>query len=242
VILPIREIRDEVFADLACIVDLGMRSCSVDGGVRGVPPGTTVLISGSETASASYGALQIGQNLSLTPQGSQLTDLKGGFVIVAGASFSDSLTVGGYSGSGFIGITLNPAGSPETWFSVPPERLNVDGQDVDFLGQSVTLLPFTSGVPVSLRVGFELEAEGSPGDAPAPFGSYGVDLNNITLFDTNMDPISGYTLTAASGTDYPATGETPEPGSLCLLGTVLVACAWFTTKRRVASSNVSPNT
>jgi hypothetical protein len=49
-------------------------------------------------------------------------------------------------------------------------------------------------------------------------------ISNISIFDSQMDPVAGYTVTTGSGTSYPFVGAVPEPStfSLLLLGAGLL--------------------
>jgi hypothetical protein len=143
----------------------------------------------------------------------------GGFGYGFEASFYDTLTIGGYSGSGFIR------------YAVP-----MDGCCLPFLdelmissageGRSpfdwVFTQPFTAGEPFTFGVAVQAGGLRDPGDG-LPSGPHHLSwtVSPIQILDSHMNPITGYTLTSASGRVY----DTPEPASILLMITVLLGVA-----------------
>jgi hypothetical protein len=101
------------------------------------------------------------------------------------------------------------------------------------------LYSFTSGQPFSLSLSYAGEQAGDEGDGLSGVGSFSVSIAEVYVYDSNMDLISGYTLTAASGTIYPAVGDVsglPEPSSIYLLVSVVLGAAWIARKRRTRAA------
>jgi hypothetical protein len=105
-------------------------------------------------------------------------------------------------------------------------------------------IPFIAGVPVNVEAILGAELELYCVDAfPVGFGcgswsggafsdfSHTATLTGITLVDSSGNPITDFTVSAASGTPLDANGvvAAPEPMTLCLLGTGLL---WIRRMRR----------
>jgi len=200
----------------------GFTSCSVDGvvpeNVNMPKPLGMIHVFGTASATASYGELQIAADLSSS--GGSVDE----YGIGLGASFSDTLTVSGYSGAGFIQYGLGYDGSTaflSTNF-VPgwAQPLELNGNS-----PSSQLYPFVAGDPFPLTLGFDFGFTSDiTGGCFCNVGSWSVAIDQIHLFDANMNPLTGYSLTAASGTLYPAVGAAvPEPSALLLLATAAIA-------------------
>jgi hypothetical protein len=157
----------------------------------------------------------------------------GGFIVSGGASFQDTLTVAGYTGPGFIQYHL----TVENLFSsdLPISSLTLTSgaqSETDYEGTShlhdllSSLYPFTAGIPFELGVSIVEAAVGSAGDGLPLDAVMGATIDSISLFDSTGKAITGYSLLAASGTDYPAVGEVPEPSSLLLFVPCVVLAMW----------------
>jgi len=198
--------------------------CPVSGTEPGLL-GSTLTFSGNLEAASNYGVLDTGilvdvhDSLGIGELNSIAVELSG--------SFSDSLVVGGYSGTGLIQFDLDVTNGIVNGLDVVSAStpLNIDGVDVP--GNEMITLPFTGGVAFPLDMSFSYRGESL--DEGLPFGSYEVSIGQIYVYDSNMHQISGYTLTSGSGTDYPGVGDVssiPEPASFCLLVTVVLGSAW----------------
>lgn len=100
-------------------------------------------------------------------------------------------------------------------------------------------VPFTWGVPFDFTVGFGASTSGVNWDNNSAFADFisTLTLSKIEVFDGNGNPVTGWILTAASGTLYgpdgvtapplppPAGATVPEPGTWVLLGTALAGLA-----------------
>lgn len=99
------------------------------------------------------------------------------------------------------------------------------------------LYPLVFGSPESVEVGLLAEVIGS---GSASFSTT-AELTGIFVYDANGDPITDFTVSSESGTQYGASGvisSAPEPGTFLLLGTALLAVAW---QRRRARFKVPLN-
>ena len=95
------------------------------------------------------------------------------------------------------------------------------------------LFPFVAGTPFSLSVFLQGIEDGAGGDQFTDGQGLHLSLDQISLFDADGHPITGYTLTSASGTEYSAVGaaNVPETSSSLLLLTVLLGCVALGWKR-----------
>ena len=91
------------------------------------------------------------------------------------------------------------------------------------------LYPFTDGTPFPLSLSVHLQADLSEEDTTQDFAG---TIDQISVFDSRMHPLKHYRLVSASGTDYPAVGAVPEPGSVFLLITAMLGCAGIARKAR----------
>ena len=194
-----------------------LTSCTVDGVIPSVgnnPP--PVSIHGTVSAAASYGHLLVSEDLQSFPR-SALVDQ---YFVTLGASFSDTLTVSGFSGSGFMqfGLDYNPADALEGTVA-----FTLNGAYVTFRDHTNQLFPFVAGSPFDLSLDFLFNSKSDVvGSCFCGTGAFGIAIDQIQLFDSSMYPINGYILSAASGTLYPAVGAAvPEPASILLLITYL---------------------
>jgi hypothetical protein len=130
----------------------------------------------------------------------------GGFGEGYQLSFSDSLTVLGFSGSGFYKMNYENTST------------GADFNPFNPLPDPNQLYPFTAGIPFPVSLATGGATEGQIGDA-AGFMSGELLIGPFSFYDSNLRPISNYTLTSASDTAYNAVGAVPEPQTLLLLTT-----------------------
>jgi len=199
----------------SCSSSFGTTSCTINGTARGInntppPPLIPVNVGGYATSVAHYGSLETDVNIGISG-GVPSTGWNNTFR----AGFSDTLSVGGYSGSGFIeykwtGTAFN--------FDNTFNGGCITGIIGCPLGTETELLPFTGDTPISLGKSHQAYSVSLGGEVPG-VGSYELTLDQIELFDSNMNPITGYTLESASGTAYPLIGgvDVPELSSVYLL-------------------------
>jgi len=177
-------------------------------------------VHGVGTVLASYGALQVdvafrGEN------GFSGVSPCCGYDIGGDSSFNDTLTVSG-SGSGYVEYLVDY--HPETGTFFPGALTLISGQhgqDFFMAGESQPFA-FTAGVPFALSLDLFYRAVGASGDGLPYFGHADASIDQIQFFDANMNPITGYSLTSASRTLYPALGAAvPEPSAVWLLFSAL---------------------
>jgi hypothetical protein len=195
------------------------QSCSFNATVQGAYG--PAMVNGTETATAMFGSLVFHNGI--VTSGYQVGFLRS-FTIGVAMSFSDTLEVGGYTGSGFLEIPVDTVGP---FFDDNQIRVNGTGFGADVLA----LVPFTAGQPVDLNVNFfgKTIRDGSIENGNSVVT---VAMGPITVLDQNNNPIANYELISGSGTAYPAIGAVPEPGSVVLAGTTFIACAGIERRRR----------
>jgi hypothetical protein len=158
-----------------------------------------------------------------------------GFRIDSSAEFKDTLTITDHTGSGFVQYVLRGE-HPINWDHAEQVWLNnsfflwEDGiLDIRFATPIRTpSFPFIGGVPFDISLLYLISAVSIGGDSIQAFVPFTdepkrntIYLDSIFVFDSNMNPLTGFTLTAASGTEYAAPGKVPEPASILTLTTVL---------------------
>jgi hypothetical protein len=223
--------------------------CSDSGGtasscnITAVEPsdeGTSQNVTMAASATAAFGSLSV--HSAFGPEAG------GSFNLAARATFLDTLTIGGYSGSGFIQYHLTGLGSSFDYpgvfegfainGGVPLDSPPSDGlrlfNDFGFSppGYTSHLYAFTSGTPFSFQLNAVTSIRGQTGDEG--FNGFTVAVDQISVFDASGQPLAGYSLTSASGAPYPAVGQVLEPSSLWLVMTVLFGCAGVI-RRKIAS-------
>jgi hypothetical protein len=148
------------------------------------------------------------------------------YSIFGSAGFSDMITIGGYTGSGFIEYDVFQQGccSEDSGPFYGGFQLFLNGNLLTFgiFPPTHILVPFTAGVPVPLELRYVGHSATLALQEALPFGerdkSYGIEA--IKVFDAAGNPISDYSLTSALGNVYPAVGSVPEPASITLFATV----------------------
>jgi hypothetical protein len=194
----------------------------------GYPFGAT----GTASAKAAYGSLFASVAVSDSPIH---IDPSG----IAFASFDDTLTVQGGSGTGYIsylvdgsvkcatdsgfgcGFTVQqngfpPAGENAAWGCFPFAEY-CHSTPVPFEYQT-PFYPFNFGAPFTLSVEALIQLIGNVGEGSA-YGTIGFTLDRIIVLDQNNQPLP-FSITSQSGTFYP--GSVPEPSSLLLAFTLVV--------------------
>jgi hypothetical protein len=188
-------------------------------------PQPVVRVGGELAADAGFGELQVDR--SLWSGGS----LAGGFDMAVSAGFDDTLTIGGFSGSGFVQYVLegDPAGL--AFFDAVGDPLSLNGEVLNWGPATSQLFGFTAGTPFGLSLGFsELTAYSAADDGIGCDAACGEEaatesVVDVLVYDSDMQPVTGYTVTSASGAPYPAVGAIPEPAAVWLLLTAIAACA-----------------
>jgi hypothetical protein len=159
------------------------------------------------------------------------------------AGFGDTLSVEGYTGSGFVQYGLS--GERVNWGG-HTEQIFLNGTLFSGpIGSPVLtpLIPIVGGVPFKVSLGYYIFAFSLEGEGIQVGGIKNtVYLDSVYLFDNNMKPLTGFTLTAASGTQYAAPGEVPEPSAILLSLTVLVISAMVLRRTRRAGLKASNGT
>jgi hypothetical protein len=145
----------------------------------------------------------------------------GNFQVEANSGFSDTLTIFGGSGNGYIsylvdGTIINIADFGGSGFLINGQGLSAMGSENAHFSfhYQTAFAEFTFGVPF----GIGMSAFASTG---AGFGGFGeglaeANIDGITILDQNQEPFTDYTIESASGATYPL----PEPSSVVLLGTL----------------------
>jgi hypothetical protein len=195
------------------------QSCTFNGTVQGAY--APAMVNGTETATASFGSLVFHNGI--VTSGYQVGYLRS-FTIAVNMSFSDTLEVGGYTGSGFLKIPVDTTG---LFFDQNLITVNGSGFDAFVVG----LVPFTAGQPVDLNATFFGTTQ-RDGTIENGNSTVSATMGPITVLDQNNNPISNYELISGSGTAYAAIGSVPEPGSVVLAGTAFIACAGIERRRR----------
>jgi hypothetical protein len=186
--------------------DDSLTTCT-ESGIDPILP--SCFVAGTSTSSARIGALEIQANL---------TNCNGSDSFGSQADFFDTLTIKGFSGSGFIQYYVTaflPSPFPDTASGLV--FLNNGSQELAFGPDGIAasvLFPFTDG-KASLAMRFNVGEADCCGN-----GSPGFDLSasisKIALFDSNLNPLLGPAVVSATGVEYPVVA--PEPSSLLLLG------------------------
>jgi hypothetical protein len=109
-----------------CTYVNGSTSCNVNGYVTSTGfPFNPLLVAGTASAAAQYGSLSANLNLISTPFGGIFN-----WAIEQSAEFTDTLTVGDYSGSGYIQFEVTSTAGPSYFNAGIAEnnvQLDVDG-------------------------------------------------------------------------------------------------------------------
>ena len=139
----------------------------------------------------------------------------------AEAGFTDSLTINGPSGVGFVVYTYAVEGWAVGEQSLGAMFLRHGGEPDEELsdeiagGETFQSLPHAVSFGQPFTHGLILQANGGIGlGETGEFGSVlSAMLTGIEVFDASMNPVGTYTVSSSSGTSYPL----PEPGAALLL-------------------------
>ena len=196
--------------ELSCVTSRNAMACNADSyalSYRGSP----VKIWGNINSKYAHGGLWILAMLSSE-------DLFWSTSTRVDASYSDVVTVEGYSGSGFAQFELD--GSLGIGHDLQSSCFSFRGMqcgtwDPVPSGHRTPLLPFESGtVPIWGSLHFY---ESTDGGARPGGGHYELLIKDVFLWDADMQPLTGYQISYAS--------DVPEPASIVLLGGCLFVVA-----------------
>ena len=148
-----------------------------------------------------------GWNDTFTYTGLQGTDYKVNYYFALQGTATSDVEAGlNFSTSDPNGPSYNPRTSQGTALWITPDY------QVDW------------GTPFNLSADFyggmtTYVSQKADGSAYTATGNYAdtLDLTGIRIVDANGTPVSGWSLTSASGTQYPLAPPVPEPGSFALL-------------------------
>jgi hypothetical protein len=178
------------------------------------------------------------------------------------ASFTDTFTLSGASGSAWLRLKLAVDGTSSFTSDDPDVNFNSDSQgnlevieggtyygSWGFFGGTYDFLtdpiPVTFGVPVTLTVSTEATVDLIDAVAAGNYDASGTaDFSHTVTLDTvnaysdagGTDPYGNFTVTSGSGTTYPTNASaTPEPGTwLLLLAAAVATGIWQRSFRRAA--------
>jgi hypothetical protein len=197
--------------------------------------GTPDAVSATLLANASYGTVHASVIASTQP-GRAIDLLQIGDAM---ASFTDTLTVLGGSGDGYIHYSLDgritsamDVGANGFTFqqnNLTPEGISKGSQGFDGSFQYQTALyQFTFGTPFTINLTANINMLTAFGGG-AQEGLVDATLENIEVFDQSANPVNA-SIISQSGTIYP----TPDPSSILLLGTAVGVIGGLIRKRGVA--------
>ena len=192
--------------------------------------GAATGLSGTTSSSASFGTLGMSTTVSVTGPGSGSRFVQGD----GDAAADDFLTMSGFHGTGFFTGTFQIDG---TVTGIADGELFVSFQNtlnnskvscepsIPFGTTTCTLsIRVANGDIVNMAMELFIEAEGDEKlgvlNSSALFSDTG-SITSLAIDDASGNPIPGATITAASGTIYPAL--VPEPASAFMLGSGLFA-------------------
>lgn len=180
-------------------------------------------INGDAHATASYGILHAYAH--------GFANNNAGYAYVgAEASFTDSITITGGTGTGYFnsdftvdGTLLNGGGFPTAGISWSNSAGNVTVSPGTHTYHGTQSIQFTFGVPFTFTADLTSLVTwgnaGGFGEGLADFGNT-AKLTGITVVDSNFNDVTNFTATGSTGVNYAAV---PEPTSACtLLAGVLV--------------------
>jgi len=223
-------------------------------------------VDGTAYSSASYGHMHVFGSGTVTnsyynPANQPYTDPNGNvnangspdlIAVHGNAGWSDTFTYTGLQGTGYtVNYYFNLKG---TATSDVEAGLNFSTSDPNGLsynprtsqGSALWITPAYQvnwGVPFDISADFyggmtTYVSQKPDGSTYTATGDYAdtLDLNGIQVFDPNGRPVSGWSITSASGTQYPLSSPVPEPGSLALLAGIaslstLIGCRRRRTRR-----------
>ncbi|RPI88260.1 MAG: hypothetical protein EHM42_04535 [Planctomycetaceae bacterium] len=248
------------------LYDFGTDTVSATLQYEYVAPGASVTsyFDGSAEARATFGTLGVKAAASLVdykPGTYQESEMPASipFPAYALAGFTDTLTVEGGTGSGLLVFNFAVTGSVTNGAfmgnGVIP-TLEVNGTRVTltplaFTGDGSAVsdpFAFTFGTPFDIQVEFLGNVFVLDYSATDPYTTAGtaeflnsLKLEGIVATTSTGGPLTGVTITGASGTSYPVVPTAvPEPGSLSLLAmglTCSLAMAWGRGRWRQAGRN-----
>jgi hypothetical protein len=180
--------------------------------------GTPGGINGLAYASASYGVLHAYSHA--IAQGTA-----GYAFATAGASFTDTITITGGTGTGYFnsdftieGSMLNGGGFPAAGISWTNSNGNISLTAGTHTLHGTLLTPFTYGVPFTITAQLTTLVTfgnaGGFGEGLANFGNTAW-MSGITVFNHDFQQVSGFTVTSESGTNYLTI---PSAGPAALMG------------------------
>lgn len=175
-------------------------------------------INGDATATASYGILHAYAH-------GFANNTKGYAWVTAEASFTDSITITGGTGTGYFGsdftvdgTLLNGGGFPTAGISWSNSGGNITiSSSGTHTYQGTQMITFTFGVPFTFTADLislvTWGNAGGYGEGLADFGNT-AKITNVTVLDSNFNPVTNFTATGSTGVNYLAV---PEPTSGCVI-------------------------
>ncbi|MFT3684408.1 MAG: hypothetical protein QM783_05675 [Phycisphaerales bacterium] len=141
------------------------------------------------------------------------------------ASFTDTITITGGVGTGYFTTDFTVEGTLFNGGGFPAAGLSFPGSSgVVSLTSGMNVLHGTSPIAFTYGVSFSISAEllthvifGSAGTVGEGFANFGNTawMSGITVFNNDFQPVSGFTVTSQSGTNYLTI---PSAGPAALMG------------------------
>ncbi|MCW3054789.1 MAG: hypothetical protein JWN14_3959 [Chthonomonadales bacterium] len=207
-------------------------------------------VDGTAFSSAGFGHMHVYGSGTVTnsyynPANLPLTDQNGNFNVTGSpdliavhgnAGWTDTFTYTGLQGTGYkvnyyfnlVGTATGDTEAGLNFSTSDPGGLSYNPRTS--AGSALWITPFYQvdwGVPFDVSADFyggmtTYVSQKQDGSTYSATGNYAdtLTLSGIQVVDANDNPVSGWSLTSASGTQYPLAAPTPEPGSLALLCSV----------------------